>query len=316
LKKIGLAIHNYISAYNTLPPSGSRDDDPGGLHRFGIGPRQNAWSMKARILGFYEANADFNNMNFSLDPSWDARGGSEPANATSRGLLLYNFLCPSDPRSDQFQRSGPAPESASSYVNNVGTNRRLNNWVPDGPAYFPGWDRTLSRPLTLADIGDGTANTAIFSETALGDGLPLARSRDGFGMVYVLPGLDPNASLGTGIQGEYLNAQNCQQNARTREFSWKDQRWIAQDPGRGGFYSHTMPPNRRSCSYWGGGLGNDSFETMISASSYHPGGVNLLTLDGSVHFTVDRLDYMLWYVAGTRDGGECINHDVQFFFKQ
>ena len=30
LKQIGLAVHNYISTFDTLPPSGSRDDDPGG----------------------------------------------------------------------------------------------------------------------------------------------------------------------------------------------------------------------------------------------------------------------------------------------
>ena len=58
LKSIGLGLHNYIATYDTLPPSGSRDDDAGGLHRSpwngGVGPRQNAWSMKSRFMGWIE----------------------------------------------------------------------------------------------------------------------------------------------------------------------------------------------------------------------------------------------------------------------
>ena len=38
LKQIGLALHNYISTFETVPPSGSRDDDAGGLLRQGISP--------------------------------------------------------------------------------------------------------------------------------------------------------------------------------------------------------------------------------------------------------------------------------------
>jgi prepilin-type processing-associated H-X9-DG protein len=219
------------------------------------------------------------------------------------------LLCPSDPEAHGAHRPGPASGAPSSYSNSVGGNRRFNGWVPDGPAYFPGWDSQIRTTLTLANISDGTNNTAIFSETALGDGLPLARSADGLGMTYLLPGFDPNTNLGTGIQGEYLNAQNCQQNFRTREFTWKGERWTLQDPGRGGFYAHSMPPNKRSCSYWGGGVGNDSFETMVSASSYHPGGVHVLFMDGSVRFVKSTVQYQTWHSIGTRDGGEVVSCD-------
>jgi prepilin-type processing-associated H-X9-DG protein len=312
LRAIGLAVNHYISAVDALPPSGTRDDDPGGLQRQGIGPRQNAWSMKARILSYLDGAKGsplVDSINFQLDPTWDHRGGPEPANATIRDARIAVFLCPSDPQT--FASAPPSLISGapSSYPNNVGNNRRFNGWVPDGPAYFPGWDRQVGLTLTLANISDGTNNTAIFSEAVLGDGLPPARSADGLGMVYVLPGFDPNANLGTGIQGEYMNAQNCQQNFRTREFTWKGERWALQDPGRGGFYSHSMPPNKRSCSYWGGGIGSDNFETMISASSYHPGGVNVLYMDGSVRFVTSTIQYQTWYTISTRDGGEVITID-------
>ena len=308
LKQIGLAIHNYISMYDTLPPSGSRNDDPGGLQRSpwngGVGPRQNAWSMKARIMGLIESNIYYNMINFSLDPTWSADGKSfEPANATIRSVRYSTFICPSD---DTPWPIDPSKSTPTNYPNNIGNNRAFNGWVPDGPAYFPGWDSKLNKTLTLADITDGTQKTAIFSEWVRGTGNDLAHSRDGLGMVYVLPGLDPKTNLSMGITGEYLDAANCQQNAITREFSSKGERWLAQDPGRGGFYSHTQLPNRRSCSYWNGGIGNDYFETMIAASSQHPGGVNVLFLDGSVRFLRSTINYQTWHMIGTHAGGEIL----------
>ena len=74
LKQISLALYNYIATYDTLPPSGSRDDDAGGLQRSpwndGVGPRQNAWSMKSRLMGYMISGPYFNSMNFQLDPTW------------------------------------------------------------------------------------------------------------------------------------------------------------------------------------------------------------------------------------------------------
>ena len=102
---------------------------------------------------------------------------------------------------------------------------------------------------------------------------------------------------------------NCQQNAVTREFGSKGERWLA-DPGRGGFYSHTQLPNRRSCSYWNGGIGNDYFETMIAASSRHPGGVNVLFLDGTVRFLKSTINNQTWHGIGTHGGCEVCSGEM------
>ena len=313
LKQIGLAVHNYVSTYETLPPSGSRDYDSGGLQRApwngGPGPVQNPFSMKIRIIGYMEQQILFDATNFSLDPYWNQ--GWELANMTMRNIKLSSLLCPSDPKSgDVYNTSGPSASPGSNYPNNVGNNRRFNGWVPDGPAYFPGWDTQIRPTLTLANISDGTNNTAIFSEWLKGDGMSPRDAKDGLSMTYVLPGLDPQTNLGTGISGEYLNATTCQQRALTREFGWKGQGWFAQDPGRGGFYSHSQLPNRRSCSYWGGGIGNGNFETMLSAGSAHPGGVNVLFLDGSVRFVKSTVNYNTWHSIGTKDGGEVVSMDA------
>jgi prepilin-type processing-associated H-X9-DG protein len=45
---------------------------------------------------------------------------------------------------------------------------------------------------------------------------------------------------------------------------------------------------------------------MTIANSAHPGGVNLLLCDGSVHFVTYGINLVTWRALGTRNGGEVI----------
>ena len=56
---------------------------------------------------------------------------------------------------------------------------------------------------------------------------------------------------------------------------------------------------------------NDGGPTFMSlwASSYHPGGVNALFADGSVHFVKNTVNPVTWYGLGTIAGGEVISSD-------
>ena len=47
----------------------------------------------------------------------------------------------------------------------------------------------------------------------------------------------------------------------------------------------------------------------LSASSKHPGGVNALFADGSVHFVKNTVNPVTWYGLGTIAGGEVISSD-------
>ena len=49
---------------------------------------------------------------------------------------------------------------------------------------------------------------------------------------------------------------------------------------------------------------------MIGASSRHPGGVNVLFMDGSVKFIKNSINYNTWYAVGTHNGGEVISADA------
>ena len=48
---------------------------------------------------------------------------------------------------------------------------------------------------------------------------------------------------------------------------------------------------------------------MVAASSYHPGGVNCLFMDGSVHFIKNSVNFASWYALATPAGGEVISSD-------
>jgi prepilin-type processing-associated H-X9-DG protein len=49
---------------------------------------------------------------------------------------------------------------------------------------------------------------------------------------------------------------------------------------------------------------------MIGASSFHPGGVNVLFLDGSVRFIKDTIAQTTWWALATKAGGEVISADT------
>ena len=57
---------------------------------------------------------------------------------------------------------------------------------------------------------------------------------------------------------------------------------------------------------------NDGGPTFMSlaASSKHPGGVNALFADGSVHFIKNTVNPVTWYGLGTIAGGEVISSDA------
>jgi prepilin-type processing-associated H-X9-DG protein len=46
---------------------------------------------------------------------------------------------------------------------------------------------------------------------------------------------------------------------------------------------------------------------MVGASSYHPGGVNVGFLDGSVEFIKDSVNLQTWGALSTKAGGEVID---------
>jgi prepilin-type processing-associated H-X9-DG protein len=81
---------------------------------------------------------------------------------------------------------------------------------------------------------------------------------------------------------------------------WRGYPWTEGSPWRN-WYNHLLPPNSPCWRL------NASWDRIVSPpSSYHPGGINLVLLDGSVRFVSETIDWEVWRAAGTREGDETL----------
>jgi prepilin-type N-terminal cleavage/methylation domain-containing protein/prepilin-type processing-associated H-X9-DG protein len=271
LKQIGLALHNYEGTMGAFPP---------GRNQY---PR--VVSAPARLLAYVEQD----NLQRLIDPNGTlAVGGQNDLAGKNRVSLL---VCPSDPR------HGQVPGSAyygTNYVACNGTGVTLDAAgaiiahlkIPDGNGAF------AQVPTRIADITDGTSNTAAFSESLVGNGAAVtaapADSRQAALVVLeVAGGNDPTPADCAAGNGTW--------SARRGE------QWINGHYGNT-LYNHFYQPNARA---WDCGNGSHN-KGLTAARSQHPGGVNVLLCDGSVRFVSDGVDLAAWRALATRAGGEVV----------
>jgi prepilin-type N-terminal cleavage/methylation domain-containing protein/prepilin-type processing-associated H-X9-DG protein len=321
LKQLGLAVHNYISSNDMLPPV-TVDDPQNGS------PHQN-YSFHARLLPFIEQQVMYNAMNTNLAGRWsdgtaqpvngpgvtdNAAGGSNTySQATVIVTQMNAFLCPSDvlpggSGTFLFTIGGSRLVASSNYPCNIGLNRRISNnnsWVPNGPAYTAtNWDGAVNRPVSLRMFSDGTSNTVLMSEWVKASAT--SPGKDGLGEVYNLPS---SGNQSNSFPTDYQFAQACQQTAigpANQNWHWKGEWWIY---GGTQVYSHTIPPNRTACAYSDQAQDSRGTITLANASSLHPGGVTCLMADGSVRFIKSSVNYVAWYGISTPNNGEVVSAD-------
>ena len=298
LKQIGLALHNYESTQSSLPPSGEIGSNQTPGYVGSAGPQN--FAMKVRILPYMEQGNAFNSVNFAVSAIWNANPPTVidgyNINYTIRHTKIANYVCPSD-TNDPGTADPQLP--GTSYHENGGLNRYNQNWRSNGLAYYMGNDGGINQTRTFASIQDGLSNTAAFSEIVKGKGLMLT---DGLHMNYALTNGVTTFAQGSTLDADYQLAQLCQATT-SRNWDYKGEVWTIQDGGRGGPYMHIQPPNRKGCN----GPGVD---TIIGASSYHPGGVNLLLMDGSVKFAKNGINIRTWNALGSISGQESIPGDT------
>ncbi len=326
LKQLGLAVHNYISMTEALPAQTLDNSQTWGWFT--------PWT--ALILPDMEQQPLYNALNFNV-PMYEL-GFISPiygANTTVGLTSISSLFCPSESitkspsyASTQFAMmnyagnfGGPASIAAAS-----GTIVPVRNSTIFGLMPFLGSPAPRNPgPVRIASITDGTSNTALFSEHLLAYGNGVFAVTD----PSVIPG-SPNGKRGifqTSVtvlidQGNSTLAlalvAACKGMPATTIATTDDAfgaQWLLSSDyavGNNG-YSHVMTPNGISCvgtsqfgisdTNWGGVGG------AITATSNHPGGVNVGFADGSVKFIKDSVNLTTWWALGTRAGGEVVSSD-------
>jgi prepilin-type N-terminal cleavage/methylation domain-containing protein/prepilin-type processing-associated H-X9-DG protein len=302
LKQLVLAIMSYENDNGALPPTAICASSDATNACFGRTPD---FSMKARLLPFLDQEEIYNALNFSAL-------FNDVVNTTVRCQRISIFICPSDgnnPAQGITVTTGGFTGSpgTTSYPNNIGTFAPENaSGNIDGPAYYPGGAAPSSDTVTLATITDGTSNTAIFSEYTR------FRSTTQNGVFQIYQDTRDSAKVAAPLLALF---QNCQAavpiapagGALTSYDGMKGLDWLFQHCGNGGCYSHVMPPNKKACYFSASKTAGHPTSTLIGASSYHPGGVNVAFLDGSVRFIKDSIGPQIWWALATKAGGEILS---------
>jgi len=274
LKQLGLAAHNFHGAYQMLPPGASlgKNCNPSG----GGGRGYNSWSWLAHLLPYHEQG--------NVYPKLDIVNGtpldSTPSHVEARNTEISIFVCPSytGPKFCEWDASGGrhvkgavanykalgATHFESVYSNwpGMSTSPLYPGTHPDGVLYRP---QGTAPQCRIADILDGTSNTAMACET-----IEEIMAHWMVGYSSILVGLRSNVT------------------------------YVQQGP----YYAPTGGNTYLDMGLYESEWYRDGYQ--YGPSSRHPGVVNHLYADGSVHGIATNIDMATYMFLLTRAGGEPI----------
>jgi prepilin-type N-terminal cleavage/methylation domain-containing protein/prepilin-type processing-associated H-X9-DG protein len=295
LHQLGLAMHNYESAFGQLPPAFTGNVPPG----VPLPAYFYSWSVLAQLNPYLEQTNIYNQMDLK-QPIYDPSAGFNIslANQFAVQQVVKLFLCPSDKTPTPaggygVPVLGPTNYAACIGSGNVGTGATLGSpWDSDGMF-------SAKVGYRITDVTDGTSNTAMMSESTLGEGPESASGST--------PPAKPSKVYAYLSPGSALSESACAAASmwnveRRRGFLW------ATGELRCATYNHYYPPNASAwdcvTNDYTPGPGQYTAIGFRAARSQHTGGVNLLLGDGSVRFVRDTVNLDVWRAAATRAGGE------------
>ncbi|AGA30050.1 DUF1559 domain-containing protein [Singulisphaera acidiphila] len=284
MKQFGIALHNYHTALNTLPPA-KIFGTGGTVANGGTGLVLNTTGF-AMILNQLEATAINAGYNFNM-PSSNAvlagslnatvvglAAGGQTVNSTMVGTLIATFACPSDQAPDVVNDPTGSAAGGTQFSR---LNARRSNYVLCVARYDE--NLTISgRPkdrgvfgndssVKFDDIRDGSSNTCMIGES-----------------------VQIHSGLGAG-PGPFWAAG-----------SWGSTHGVVY-PTSNTNYKLTLPNAPAP------GTNPQRLPSVWVMSSKHSGGLNMLFADGSVHFLKDSINGDIWAGLQTINRGEVIGAD-------
>jgi prepilin-type N-terminal cleavage/methylation domain-containing protein len=335
MKQMGLALHVKHDATNELPATRSTLK----LTMTNGATPNHQWGGHIELLPYIEQTAGYDvliecirkpMLNGDTPTPWRLNGSEHDwGTPDARDLPVASFICPSDPVQNPIANAMiGSGRMASNYMfciadaidgfgnngYNIGNIRSL---------YASDWGQRKS----LSSCSDGTSNTI-----AMGEGAKLNDSDD--------PPYTTN--IKSGVVGGSVSATEMANSVSVRETACltkviRNEKRIHPDhqtrSGRGSVlygehcdnaFNTVFPPNGINCSTWivhANAIGDDG---IFSASSYHPGGITVVMLDGSGKFIPDTIncassglppdrpgevssgksEFGVWGAMGTPSGGE------------
>ncbi len=303
LKQLGLGLMNYESSQGVLPPQQvllATPTNPATLLW------HSSWGVTSRLIPFMEQGPMYNSINFTLKTS-------TPANATVESTTLSVLLCPSEPNQQPLVGA-----TLTTAVSNYGWcagdwyvygGMALNN-APLSRSAF-----TVNVSRRLAAFTDGLSQTVVASEGKTYT--PVARNCFGTasnGTMTFPPLTNPNAVPDAPSSLPIIQAiyQSCTQSGNIGHTIW-----VYGNSVYDGFTT-ALPPNTLALVAPGVDVDVNTEDennggptyAAITARSFHPGGVNALFCDGSVHFIKNSINWTTWRALGTIAGGEVVSSDA------
>jgi len=340
LKQIGLGLYNYESGNTCFPPSGESTN-------FTFSPAKTqfvdgGWNAMARILPYMEGMTSFNALNFTVDYN-EATG----MNFTGAGTVFAVYLCPSSSRQPAGGNDGPDPDDWTTSSPNSIFYGRGYGYNDYGPTCYTdidpnGWINQTTTPgnpscsdtkgpypatpyrtkcsrangllkqgkTTVAEITDGTSNTIAIGEDAGRDPRYLSPYTEAYydGNITRTPGNNTAPGLGPAVAPGSL--------ATVYRRYW---RWAEPDASYGvsGQPNNKYRPDNEGIDWplaatppTSGATAGNNAGNNDELASFHPGGVNCLFGDGSVHFLRDTVNIVTLRALVTLNGGEVVSSDA------
>lgn len=289
LKQLGLAIKMYDSAKGHYPPS----------FEFTVGENletnNGSWSIHGRLLPYMDM--DWAQDMVDLSQGYDADINKETGIPIMR---VPNYLCASE-KFDQVRIKNGAPYI---YPQNYGFN--FGSWLVYDPStktagdgsFFP---NSRLRPRNFTDgesrtlcAGDVKAYTPYLRNVTSDPGEQPTTVEELVSMASGgQPKLGPNTNSNTG-HTEWCDGR-VHHSGMTTVFT--PNTFVAYESGG---KTYDIDFNSGQEGKW------DQYpvtKAAITSRSYHPGHVNVVMMDGSVHTIEDDIDPLEWQNMGSRNGG-------------
>jgi len=332
-RQIGIALHNHHDAKKTFPAGGFKfgryniDTMRTNTSSEGGGVGMHPMNTTVALLPYLEQQARYDSIReWAFDPAKATLDDVVTARYEGNTGRIPPLLCPSDPYGYSPGYSGTDPSIARSsivYCMGDGTGnidapymyyiatptRRCEN---RGMFHLAIWQ-------SVATCSDGTANTLGASEHCQSERAADPRVKIG---LYV--GTSAMREIDTANFPASIIPNLCLQNApqagdrtllnNSAGGHWPGAIFYSGRPAYNSFHS-VLPPNSPDCQ-------TDVINVQArAATSYHPGGVNIVMMDGSGRFITDSIDcgeldkkrplegkspYGVWGGLGTPSGGESV----------